>query len=106
MRNEDVAKTNMLKKRNEKTLIDDFDFSELMGSGEDDSAMAGFLHGIIEASNNQMTLAIELTKVVVNKSADKMMGADDIFSIFKQGSKVVADSFPLKALWEKFSEKN
>lgn len=99
-----MAKNNALKKHKE--LEDVFDFSETMDPSYDDELMAGVMNGMIEASNNQMMLAIELTKLAVEKSTAKDMNEDDVFSIFKKASGVIAESFPLKAIWEKFSEKN
>jgi len=55
-----MAKNNMLKKHQE--VEDDFDFSEMLTPSYDDETMAGVMSGLIEASNNQMMLAIELTK--------------------------------------------
>jgi hypothetical protein len=99
-----MAKNSALKKHKE--FEDDFDFSEIVEPSYDDELMAGVMNGMIEASNNQMTLAIELTKLAVEKSTAKDMNEDDVFSIFKKASGVIAESFPLKALWEKFSENN
>jgi hypothetical protein len=99
-----MAKNSALKKRKE--FEDAFDFSEIMEPSYDDELMAGVMNGMIEASNNQMMLAIELTKLAVSKNTAKDMNENDVFSIFKKASGVIAESFPLKALWEKFSEKN
>lgn len=94
-----MAKNNMLKKQKE--AEDDFDFSGMIGSSYDDEVMAGVMSGLIEASNNQMMLAIELAKLAIEKSTAKDMNEDDVFSIFKRASGVIAESFPLKALMEK-----
>lgn len=99
MRIQDMSKSNMLKKHKE--IEDGFDFSALMDPSYDDEAMAGVMNGLIEASNNQMMLAIELTKLAVEKSTAKDINEDDIFSVFKRASGVIAESFPLKALLEK-----
>lgn len=88
-----MAKNNLIKKHNERELVEDFDLSDFMDS-PDDEAIAGVLHGLIEASNNQMTLAIELTKLIVNKSADNTMNEDAIFSILKKSTKEIAENFP------------
>lgn len=95
-----MAKNAALKKYQE--LEDNFGFSEDMESFGDE-AMAGMMSGLIEASNNQMMLAIELTKLAVEKSSAKDMDEEDVFSVFKKASGVIAESFPLKALWEKLS---
>lgn len=94
-----MAKSNVLKKRGNVTLENDLDFRDIFHSHEQDEAMAGFIHGIIEASNNQMTLAVELTKLIVNKST-KDMKEDEVFLILKKASDAVANSTPMKTLWE------
>lgn len=95
-----MAKNNMLKKREEE--VDDFDFSEMMGPSCDEE-MIGFMQGIIEASNNHMTLALELTKLAIEKNGATSMKEEEVFSVFKKSLGVVSESFPLKKLWEKFS---
>jgi hypothetical protein len=99
-----MAKNSGLKKHKE--FEDAFDFSEIMEPSYDDELMAGVMNGMIEASNNQMMLAIELTKLAVAKRTAKNMNEDDVFSVFKKASGVIAESFPLKALWEEFSGRN
>ena len=91
-----MAKNNALKKY-ESELEDVLDFSD---EGSANEMFAGMVSGMIEASNHQTTMAIELTKLVVSKNADHSMSEDKIFSTFKKATKVIADSFPLKALME------
>ena len=97
----------MIKKHREKAVEtdfdDDFDFSEFMDSS-DNEMMAGVMSGLIEASNNQMTLAIELTKLAIEKHPIQSMNEDEIFSIFRKASGVINDNFPLKKLLETFSK--
>jgi len=95
-----MAKNNMLKKREKE--VDDFDFSEIMASSYDDE-MIGFMQGMIEASNNHMTLALELTKLAVEKNGAASMKEEEVFSVFKKSLSVVLESFPLKKLCETFS---
>lgn len=99
-----MAKNNMLKKHQE--VEDDFDFSEMLTPSYDDETMAGVMSGLIEASNNQMMLAIELTKLALDKNTSKDMKEDDVFSIFKKASGVIAESFPLKSLLENLPTNN
>ena len=99
-----MSKSNLIKKHKESELVDDFDLSDFLDSPGDE-AVAGVLQGLIEASNNQMTLAIELTKLIVNKNANNTMNEDDIFGILKKSTKVIAENFPLKTLLEEFSSK-
>ena len=101
-----MPKNNMIKKHREKVVEpdfdDDFDFSEFMDSS-DNEMMAGVMSGLIEASNNQMTLAIELTKLAIKKNPAESMNEDEVFSIFRKASGVINDNFPLKKLMETFS---
>lgn len=94
-----MAKSNIVKKRDNAILEDEFDFQNIFQSHEDDEAIAGIMHGIIEASNNQMTLAVELTKLVVNKNTNNMH-EEEVFSIFKKASNVIATCNPMKGLME------
>ena len=93
-----MAKNKTLKKYDE---LMDVDFAENFSSPNDET-IAGMMAGLIEASNHQQKIAIELTKLVVEKSTEAM-NEEKIFSAFKQSSKVVTENAPLKELWEKFS---
>lgn len=96
----EMAKNNTIKKYKEE-LNDDYDFSDDM-EPQSDEVIAGMMTGMIEASQHQQVMAIELTKLVVGKNSDNM-SEENVFSVFKRASKVVAESFPLKELWEKFN---
>ena len=57
---------------------------------------------LIEASKNQITQAIELTKLITDKNQDTM-DATDIFAIFNKSMEVIMNSSPvIKDLWKKF----
>lgn len=89
-----MAKNSIIKKHHPE-LEDDFDFLEDVPA---DGIFAGMVSGLIEASNHQTTMAIELTKLVVSKNTDNSMTEDKIFSTFKKATKVIADNFSLKTL--------
>jgi hypothetical protein len=74
----------------------------LQEENPDNEVMAGIMHGIIEGSNQQQQIAIELTKLVVQKSSEQM-NETDIFSTFKRATQVVSEQTPLKEFWEQFS---
>lgn len=93
-----MAKNKALKKHDE---FMDVDFVEDFSSPNDE-AIAGMMAGLIEASNHQQKIAVELTKLVAEKTTEAM-NEEKIFSTFKRASKVVSESVPLKELWEKFS---
>lgn len=95
--------TNIIKDRN--PVEDDFDLSDIMGSHYDeddhDGIMADVMSGLIEASSSQMILAMELTKLAVEKSTAKDINEDKVFAIFKKSAAVIAESYPLQGLLEK-----
>ena len=84
---------------------DDFDFSEIMFGHHDDDAISVVVRSLIEASNQQTAMAIELTRLVVDKTPQQERNSEEIFSVFRMASKEIseAENFPLKKLWEKFS---
>lgn len=90
-----MAKNSALKRQEE----DDFDFSDMIGSPGDD-AINGMFSNLVGASNHQMNIAIELTKLVIEKGSVPDIKEEAVFSIFKRASKAVSESFPLKPLWD------
>ncbi|MDR3492632.1 MAG: hypothetical protein P4M12_11445 [Gammaproteobacteria bacterium] len=75
-----------------------FDFSA-MDNSYDEETMVGIMSGMLEASNNQMMMAIELTKLIVANNPVKNM-EDHVFSVFKRATKVVGENFALKNIME------
>ncbi|MBP9742987.1 MAG: hypothetical protein KBD37_06490 [Burkholderiales bacterium] len=97
-----MAKNNLLKKYEiamDDGLELDEDFS-FPGEYPETEAFSNMMESLIEASNHQTSMAIELAKLVIEKHPDQKISEDKIFSIFKKASKVVAESFPLKSLLE------
>lgn len=90
-----MAKKNTLKAREEEI----FDFSDMSDDSYDEGTMVGVMSGMLEASNNQMMMAIELTKLIVANNPVKNM-EDHVFSVFKKATKVVGENFALKAIME------
>lgn len=91
-----MIKKKTLKKYDES---DDFDFSDEM-DGAGDEVIAGFMSGLVEASNNQVRAAIELTKLIGEKSSGNM-SEEQVFSAFKKAIRIISESIPLKEMWEK-----
>lgn len=87
---ETMAKKNTLKVQEE----DIFDFIDAHNS-YDEETMVGIMSGMLEASNNQMMMAIELTKLIVANGPVKNM-EDHVFSVFKKATRVIGDNFALK----------
>lgn len=99
-----MAKTSLVKKQqNQRTP--DFDFSEIlqMDSSHDDEVVLGMMTGLIEAYRHQQHTAIELTRLVIEKSASEKMSEEDVFSTFKRASQTVSEVSPIKELFEKMN---
>ncbi len=91
---------NMKPKKFEEEFEDHFDFSGSM-IAQDEDFVAGVMSDLIAANNHQMVIALELAKLAIEKSTSGVMNEEKVFSAFRQASKVVAESFPLKELFEK-----
>jgi hypothetical protein len=94
-----MAKKNTLKVREEET----FDFSDMSDDAYDEGTMVGVMSGMLEASNNQMMMAIELTKLIVANNPVKNM-EDHVFSVFKKATKVIGENFALKNIMEQMQQ--
>lgn len=84
---------------------DDFELSDFMTShfheDDHDELMGDVMSGLIEASSDQMILAMELTKLAVEKSTTKDFNEDKILAIFKKSAGVIAESYPLHGMLDK-----
>lgn len=92
---------NMKLKKFEEEFEDDFDFSDPVGC--DDETITEIMGDLMETSNHQMIVALELTKLAVEKSAAGAMNEEKVFAAYKQASKVVVENFPLKGVFERFN---
>ena len=90
-----MAKKKALQIRDE----DVFDFNDTSYESYDEGTMVGVMSGMLEASNNQMMMAIELTKLIVANNPVKHMD-DYVFSVFKKATKVIGENFALKNIME------
>lgn len=96
LRNELMAKKTTVKVRDE----DVFDFNERSYADScDQETMVGVMSGMLEASNNQMMMALELTKLIVANNPVKNM-EDHVFSVFKKATKVIGENFALQNIME------
>lgn len=92
-----MAKKNPVKNQDE--LPDVFFSTTSYDDSYDQETMVGVMSGMLEASNNQMMMAIELTKLIVANNPVKNM-EEHVFSVFKRATKVVGENFALKNLME------
>jgi ABC-type cobalamin/Fe3+-siderophores transport system ATPase subunit len=81
--------------------LDDFDFIDELEPHND--AIADMMNSMVAASKSQQLVTMELTRLVVERSTSENLTEEHIFSTFQRASKVVAESFPLKELWEKLN---
>lgn len=93
-----MAKKKPLEKQEE--LPELFDFSDMSyDEAYDQDDMMGIMHGMLEASNNQMLIALELTKLIVsNDTVDNR--EEQVLSAFKKATQVVSENVALKNLIE------
>lgn len=79
------------------------DFSETFSFDDEDMFMeeeqgVDAMMGMIKASNAQMKIAVELTKLVLTHSVDKAMTEAQIYAVFNNASKVVGENPALKSM--------
>ena len=93
-----MAKASTVKRQQ---ASDEFDFSNMVQSSADDDAMMGMMSGLVEASQHQIQMALELTKIIVDKNTASSMTEKEILSTFQRSSQAVSRHSPLKELWER-----
>ena len=90
-------------KKHQKHDREEFDFSDSILDPQIDEAMFSMMSDLVESSRHQMQIAVELTKLAEEEKVVVPFKEEDIFSIFRRASKVVADSSPIKELLEKMN---
>ena len=86
---------NMTKKQVE-NQEDEMDFMSLFEEeGYSEDMMVDVMRDTIAACNNQMQIAVELTKLIIEGSITENR-EEQVFSVFKKAVSVVSESFPLK----------
>ncbi|MFA5959978.1 MAG: hypothetical protein WC785_05630 [Tatlockia sp.] len=97
-----MAKKNTIKKQDE--LPDVFDFSDMSyDDSYDQEAMVDVMSGMLDASNSQMMMAIELTKLIITNNPMKTT-EEDVFSVFKKATQVIGENFALKNIMEQMQQ--
>lgn len=90
----------MTRKKASKVQEDVFDFTDMPYDDDyDQETMVGLMSGMLEASNHQMMMAIELTKLIIANNPVKNM-EEHVFSVFRKATKVVGENFALKNIME------
>jgi len=76
----------------------DFEDYEEFDDSSNNELMAGFVSGMLEASNNQAKIALELTKLIAEKTPSDKIDEEFVFSTFKKSTKVVSENQSLPEL--------
>ncbi|NSL17256.1 hypothetical protein HRQ65_02510 [Tatlockia micdadei] len=90
---------NKIAKKEQLALDDDFEFmfnDDLSSFGEED--MTSAINGLINASNQQMKIAFELTKLIVGSNNTE----DQVFSVYQKALKIVCENYSLKTMLKEF----
>lgn len=83
-----------------------FDFSDMdINDSYEDTNMSEIMHLLMESNNQQMKVAVELTKIIVENNLLKNANENDVFSLFKKASKVVNESYNLDNLMDQLGQK-
>lgn len=92
-------------KKSRKETIRDFDFSDFMTApeGPEDEMLLGMMQGLIEAYRHQQNTAIELTRLVIESSSEKIK-EEQVFSTFKRATQTVSEISPIQELFKKMQE--
>ena len=59
------------------------------------------INDLMEVNRHQLEMAMELTKIIIDKSPNSSMKEEEILSIFKRASQTIMLSSPVKELWKK-----
>ncbi|WP_133137847.1 hypothetical protein [Legionella rowbothamii] len=87
-----------------KNQEEEMDFRSLFEEeGYSDHMMVDVMRDTISACNNQMQIAAELTKLIIDGSITKNR-EEQVFSVFKKAVSVVSESFPLKNVMSQFEQ--
>ncbi len=80
--------------KKEESFLDHLDLCEY--SPCDEEEMSAAVHGLIEASTQQMQTAFELTKLIVGTNSDKT--EEQVFAVYKKAAKVVSENYSLRSM--------
>lgn len=85
-----------------------FDFIDMDESYDDDFdnvEMPEVMRILMEASNHQMGMAVELTKLIVEKNLVKNPNEDGVFAVFNKASKIINERYNLNTIMEQLGHK-
>jgi hypothetical protein len=94
-----MAKKNQIENQEEEMDL----MSLFEEEGYSDDMMVDVMRDTISACNNQMQIAAELTKLIIDGSVTENR-EEQVFSVFKKAINVVSDSFPLKNIMSQLDQ--
>ena len=92
-----MSKNNVVKNE---MVEEELDFSAFMDSA-DEEAIDDVMNRMVDVSHHEMQTAVALTQIAVEKQSGKEMDIEAVFSTYKRALEVVAESSPLKSIFEK-----
>lgn len=75
----------------------DFDFEDMMTPFEE-SSMGDVLDSLITASNHQLSMAMDLTKLVLTQQEPQAMTENQIIDLFRKAVDAVVEGYPFKKM--------
>lgn len=94
-----MAKKNQIENQEEEMDL----MSLFEEEGYSDDMMVDVMRDTISACNNQMQIAAELTKLIIDGSVSENR-EEQVFSVFKKAINVVSESFPLKNIMSQLDQ--
>lgn len=95
-----MAKNKVQKKSSVAVEEADLDFFADEANLVGNEVLTEMMGNFVEASNEQIKMAVELTKLVVANNSNQTITEENVFATFKKASKVISESYPLKSLLE------
>lgn len=93
-----MAKNKKLKEH-EEVFEEVFDFDD-MDESYDDTDLTGVMNSLLDAANQQLKVAFDLTKLIIENDTSKNVTEEQVFSVFKKASKVVGECELMKNMLE------
>ncbi|MGB6976239.1 MAG: hypothetical protein WBE18_02115 [Gammaproteobacteria bacterium] len=81
--------------------VDDFSFMVDDDPNEDHEVVNDMLENVFQVANHQIHAALELTKIITDKTTQAAVSKEQIFDTYREALKVIAESSPLLGLMEK-----
>lgn len=87
--------------KNDDKILDKIELSDYFNDpmyDDQDDFMADMIKSLLDVSNEQMRIALELTKLSLQANAGSNSSQEKVFETFLKASSVVAENLPFKKL--------